>query len=162
MCLCVFQFFSCNWFLLWYQSDQRRCFSGTQSLLILQPDYGDSSFWHWCPRLGNLAWGWVPSLQKGASGAKVSLLILNLYTMGVRPAHSASPILLPVSTWLLLYVPSYSNTVQLVFRWFSMMAVLPLSCNCDVVMGGGKHIIHLVQKSWPIHLIQCSILWVFF
>ena len=35
--------------------------------------------------------------------------------------HSESSHLLPVSTGLLLYILNYRNSVQLVFRWFSMM-----------------------------------------
>lgn len=40
------------------------------------------------------------------------------------PVYSASLPLLPVSTWLLLYILSYRISVQLVFWQFSMMIVL--------------------------------------
>lgn len=39
------------------------------------------------------------------------------------------------SAWL-LYILSYKNSVQLDFRWFSVMAVLQFSGNLDVFMGG--------------------------
>ena len=61
--------------------------------------------------------------------------------MGVGPADFASQPLLPVSTWLLL---SYKSSVQPVYRQFSMMVVVPFSCNFDVVMGGGEHSIDLL------------------
>ena len=60
--------------------------------------------------------------------------------MGVGPADFASQPLLPVSTWLLL---SYKSSVQPVYRQFSMMVVVPFSCNFDVVMGGGEYSVFL-------------------
>ena len=56
----------------------------------------------------------------GTSASKISILILN--RMG--PALSVSPSLLQVSSWLLLSIWGYETSIQLVFRWFSVMVVL--------------------------------------
>lgn len=93
----------------------------------------------------------TPRSSVVTSAAEIPLPILNRHTLGMAPARSASPPLLPISMYLMLYIFNYRTSVQLVLRRFSAMAVLQLSCNSDVVMGGGGHSIyffhHLERKS---------------
>lgn len=56
----------------------------------------------------------------------------------------------PVSIRLLLYILSYGDSVQLVFRRFSMTVVLQFSCNLDVVIGGDEHSIYLLCHLDPL------------
>lgn len=72
--------------------------------------------------------------------------------MGVGATHFASPLLLPVSRWLLLYNLSYKISVYLVFGWLSRLIVLYFSCKFNAVIGGGEHSIHLLH-----HLHQNSL-----
>lgn len=62
--------------------------------------------------------------------------------MGGGPDGSASLPLILFSMWL-LYIFSYSNFVDIVFRWSSMIVLL-LSCNLDVAMGGDDHSLSLL------------------
>ena len=81
------------------------------------------------PLPGTGAQGWgakagTTCSSEVTSSAKRSLPVLNLHTVGVGPAHSASLTLSPVSLGLLVHILSYRASVCLVFRWFSMMVTL--------------------------------------
>lgn len=79
------------------------------------------SSWHWCSGWGAHCGAGTPWSSGGNSAAYLSLQILNCKTMSVGPACFTS---LPQSVWLLVYIFSYRISVQLICRWFSMMAVL--------------------------------------
>ena len=66
----------------------------------------------------------IPHSSGGTSSVEMYFLLFNYTTVGMGVAHSAFMPLLPVLTWLFLYILSYRNFVRLVFRWSSMMAVL--------------------------------------
>lgn len=63
---------------------------------------------------GYEAWcgGWDPSLFKGTSAAKISLLIFTCHTCETR--HSMSLPLLPVLMWFLFYILSYRTLYSLI------------------------------------------------
>lgn len=79
--------------------------------------------------------GLRPLVPQGCPPQLRYLPFFNHHTIGVGPAHSESPSLLPVSMCL-LYILSYRTFVQLVFRWFSAgwlfyNLVLILMCSWD-------------------------------
>ena len=75
--------------------------------------------------------------------------------------HTLFEILSAAGTWPLLapqtsrykqvcrlaYILSYRNFVQLVFKWFSVVIVLQLSCSVDEIMEGGELRVYLL---WPL------------
>lgn len=82
------------------------------SHLFSQPDVMETPH----PGTGALDWGtWyragIPASQRGPLITKIYLSILNCHTMDLEPARSASPSLLPVLWWLLLYVFSYRTSI---------------------------------------------------
>ena len=76
-------------------------------LVFTARSYRDFSSWHWNPGRGALMWGWSCDIP------------LEFYPphISVKPAHIASPSLLPASMWLLLYIFSCRTSVQLDFKW---------------------------------------------
>ena len=64
-----------------------------------------------------------PLLLRGTSAAKIPPDFYPPH-VGVGPAGSTSPPLLPALMWLLLYTLSYRASLQLDFRGFSRMVVL--------------------------------------
>ena len=58
--------------------------------------------------------------------------------------------------WL-LYILSYRRSVQLVHKGFSVVVVLHLSCNFDMVVEGGEHSIYLLRHlDWNPPVISSS------
>lgn len=65
--------------------------------------------------LWSQVWGYDPSFLRRTSAPEIPFLILNDHIMGVGPACSMSPLLLPALSCL-LYILSYRISVQLLFR----------------------------------------------
>lgn len=79
--------------------------------------YEDSSSWNYCPSLMSSMWGWTPCSSGIISASKIFLPFINGHINGVRLVYiSTSPTSLNVAS---SYIPSYRNSVQLVFKWFS-------------------------------------------
>lgn len=89
-----------------------------QSLLVFTARSHEDFFsWHWSPWLESPVLVLGPLPPQGNPNAEnkteISLQFLKRYTEGVGPAHFVSLSLLPVSTWLHLYVLSYRTSVHL-------------------------------------------------
>lgn len=110
----------------------------------------DSSSRCWNPGLRSPGVDLGPLTPPGFLCSRDISLNAQLPHADARPAWFASLFLLPVLWWPFLYLFSYRTSIQLVFRWFSRLIVLLLSCNFNVVMVEGKHDIyllcHLAQK----------------
>lgn len=102
---------------------------------------GESSFQHWWSSLRSPVWGWEPLILRRDLNSSPVLTTSNLnhpnlnhHTWETSP-FQVSALLLPLSTWILLYILSYWCSVQLVFKWF----------NFDVVVGEDEHSIYLLS-----------------
>nr|KAF6290913.1 hypothetical protein mMyoMyo1_009307 [Myotis myotis] len=91
----------------------------SSNLLITQPQSPlvftahscrDISYQLWNPGLGVCCGAGTPCSSRMASTEMMPLLIKNTAHMGIRPARSAPPPLLPVSVCFLLYFPSYRTS----------------------------------------------------
>ena len=95
------------------------------SLVFTAVSYEDFSSWHWSTRLGEPGVGLSDCLLLRGDLCSYDIPPdFYLPHLSMRPAGFISLPFLPVLMWLLLYILSYRTSVQLDFRWFSMMAVL--------------------------------------
>lgn len=70
--ICVQPFHCCAWV-----SSSPPSYSDATPLVFTATCYGNSSFWHWCPRLGSLMGTGTLRSSGGTSAAEIFLLILN-------------------------------------------------------------------------------------
>ena len=112
-------------------------------LVFTDRSYGDFSSWHWNP---GLAGGWCGAGIPHSSGGPLlprypSWFLSAACGCGSSPFPISTP---PTSADVAssLY-PYYRTSIQLDFRGFSMTAVLQLSWNSDVVVGGSAYCIYL-------------------
>lgn len=90
------------------------------------------------PRAGEFSVG-LRSLTPGEGGTPQSRYTSCLLIATPWVWDLPIPCLCPsyLSMWL-LYTLSYRKSIQLVFRWFSVMVILYFSCNFDVITWGSE------------------------
>lgn len=97
--------------------------------------------WASIPSTGVLSWGAHYGAETLCTSGTFSIVEIFLWIHGYR----TSPFCISAtSAWLLLCILSYRVSIQQVFRCFSRLTVLSLSCNFGVTMGGGKYSILLL------------------
>ena len=119
-------------------------------LLFKARYYRDSSSQCSLSGLGSWCGAWTPCPSGATSAAVVSLPFVNCHTVGVGPDQTKSLPLLPILT-LLLYILSYGNSVQLIFRWFPTVIVL-FWC-----VHGRRWVQDLTLPSWPCFCMTCHV-----
>ena len=124
---------------------------------------GSRSFFHWLSPhqflqlevvgtyllgAGTLGWGAWCAVGSPCSWDIRPEFFSTTHGWGTSPARSTSAPLLPVWMDVVSLIPYLSDSIQLDFWWFCVMAVLSFSFNFDVVAWQGKPCLFTLP-SWP-------------